>query len=115
MKKFLSIIVLSLLWCNNSNAGHSGKIDLIIPQPKCNGVELKVHHNDDIYFFYIENPTNKKIIINYVTFFTKDEDVMTRSNVTKVILPFHKDRFWLKQSKLMHQYLQKILVGCDSK
>jgi len=103
------------MWCNVGYAAHSEKIDLIMPQPKCNGIELRVVHIKERYYFYIKNPTKKKITINYIKFLTKDDDVMTTSKVTKVISPFHKDMFWLKKSKLMHQYLQKIIVGCDSK
>ena len=108
-------MVLGLLLSNNAYAAHSEKIDLITHQLKCDGIKLKVVHAGDKYYFYIKNPTKKKITINYIKFLTKDDDVMTTSKVTKVISPFHKDMFWLKKSKLMHQYLQKIIVGCDSK
>ena len=114
MKKLLGIVVLGLLLSNNAYAAHSEKIDLNTLQLKCDGIKLKVVHVGANYYLYIKNPTKKKITINYIKFLTKDDDVMTTSKVTKVISPFHKDMFWLKKSKLMHQYLQKIIVGCDS-
>ena len=111
MKKLLGIVVLGLLLNSNSYAGHSKKILLTYPQ--CHEIELTVVHQKDHYYFYIKNPTKNKIKIKGVTFFTKDEDVITRSLITKVILPFHKGMFWTKKSDMLHQYLDKILVVCN--
>ena len=114
MKKLLGIVVLGLLLSNNAYAAHSEKIDLNTLQLKCDGIELKVVHAGDKYYFYIKNPTKKKIKINSIKFLTKNYDIMTTAKVTKVILPFHKTNFFLKKSNLMHEFLQKIVFGCDT-
>ena len=114
MKKLLGILVLGLLLSSNAYAQHSENIDLILPQLKCSGVKLGVLHYAHTYQLYIENPTKKKIKINSIKFFTKNYDIMTTAKVTKVILPFHKTNFFLKKSNLMHEFLQKIVFGCDT-
>ncbi len=102
------------MWCNVGFAAHSEKIDLIMPQPKCNGIELRVVHIKERYYLYIKNPTKKKIKINSIKFLTKDDDIMTTLKVERNILPFHKTHFSIKQSNMMHEFLQKIVFGCDT-
>ena len=114
MKKAIVIIVAGLLLSNNAYAAHSEKIDLITHQLKCDGIKLRVLHGGDNYYFYIENPTKKKIKINSIKFLTKNDDIMTTLKVERNILPFHKTHFSIKQSNMMHKFLQKIVFGCDT-
>ena len=114
MNKFLGIVVLGLLLSNNAYAAHSENIDLILPQLKCSGVKLRVLHYGHTYQLYIENPTKKKIKINSIKFLTKNDDIMTTLKVERNILPFHKTSFSIKQSNMMHEFLQKIVFGCDT-
>ncbi len=114
MKKLLGIVVLGLLLSSNAYAQHSENIDLILPQLKCSGVKLRVLHYAHTYQLYIENPTKNKIKINSIKFLTKDDDIMITLKVERNILPFHKTRFSIKQSNMMHEFLQKIFFGCDT-
>ena len=114
MKKLLGIVVLGLLLSSNAYAQHSENIDLILPQLKCYGVKLKVVHAGDHYYLYIKNPTKNKIKINSIKFLTKDDDIITTLKVERNILPFHKTHFSIKQSNMMHEFLQKIFFGCDT-
>ena len=66
------------------------------------------------YYLYIKNPTKKKIKTNSIKFLTKDDDIMTTLKVERNILPFHKTHFSIKQSNMMHEFLQKIVFGCDT-
>ena len=114
MKKLLAIVVLGLLLSNNAYAAHSEKIDLNTLQLKCDGIKLKVVHVGANYYLYIKNPTKKKIKINSIKFLTKNDDIMTTLKVERNILPFHKTKFSIKQSNMMHEFLQKIFFGCDT-
>jgi hypothetical protein len=115
MKKLLAILVLGLLWSGNTHANHTKTLETVLSNPKCNGLKLRLtHYSYDKYIIFVQNPTKVSMKINFVKFLTKDDDIISTVYVKKFFPPFHKGSIEITRSQIMHEYVKKISIGCDT-
>ena len=114
MKKLLGIVFLGLLLSANSYAGHSKTLEMVLPNPKCDGLELRLWHDaGGKYIIYVKNPTKVSVKIHSIKFLTKDDDIITKSGVLKYFAPFHLGKIVIIKSNIMHELVKKMSIGCD--
>ena len=69
MKKLLGIVFMGLLLSGSAYADHSLSLESVLPNPKCDGLELRLWHDaGGKYIIYVKNPTKVSVKIHSIKF-----------------------------------------------
>ena len=124
MKKFLGILVLSLLLSSNAFADqlditykktYSKLEDVKLELSTCENIKVRKNRKGDEYNFNILNLNKKKLKIEAISFLTKDNDIIRIDPVLKTIDGFHKKYITIPTPDLLHRYVETIIINCRIK